>query len=161
MQIGIEALVEAPPEVVFAVVADIPAWPRYISAIDRIELLSPGPVVAGLRFRETRVMFGRPATEEMTVAEIAPPRRLVLTGINHGTAYRAEHVCEPQGRQTRLRLVFEGRPVTLLARLFTPLGWLFLGAVKRQFASDLADLKGEAERVTGNGTRPPASRAVG
>lgn len=146
MQIGIDALVEAPPEVVFATVADIPAWPRYISSIERIEMLTPGPVAPGLHFREVRTMFGRQATEEMTVAELTPPLRLVLTAFNHGTAYRAEHLCEPQGRQTRLRLVFEGRPVTLLARLFTPLGLLFAGSVRRHLEADLADLKREAER---------------
>lgn len=146
MKIGIEALIEAPCETVFAAVADIPEWPQYISAIESIDMLSPGPVEAGTRFHETRVMFGRRATEEMTVAEISPPRRLVLTALDHGTAQRAEHLVEPLGPQTRLRLVFEGQPSTLLARLLAPLGSQFLGAVKRQLASDLADLQREAER---------------
>ena len=91
-------------------------------------------------------MFGRNATEEMTVAELDPPYRLVLTAFNHGTAYRAEHVLEAEGTGTRLTLIFEGRPVSLAARLFAPLGWMFMGTVKRQLTSDLADLKREAER---------------
>ena len=146
MRIGVETLVEAPPEVVYAAVADIPAWPGYIATIARIELLSSGPVAEGTRFRETRMMFGRPATEEMTVADMAPPHRLVLTAFNHGTAYRAEHLCEPHGEKTRLRLEFEGRPVSLAARVFAPIGLVFLRSVRRHLEADLADLKREAER---------------
>jgi carbon monoxide dehydrogenase subunit G len=151
MQVGVEAVIEAPCETVFAVVADIERWPRFISGVESVELLGGGAMVVGTRFRETRVMFGRRATEEMTVAEMAPPRRLVLTALNHGTAYRAEHSLGPMGQHTRLKLVFDGRPATLVAWLLMPLGMLFRGALKRQLAADLADLKREAERQAGRG----------
>ena len=82
----------------------------------------------------------------MTLAQIEPPRRFLLTAFNHGTAFRAEHLFAPEAAGTRTTLVFEGQPATLLARLFTPLGWLFLGTLKRQLELDLADLKREAER---------------
>jgi hypothetical protein len=56
------------------------------------------------------------------------------------------HRFEAHGGGTKLELAFEGRPVTLLARLLTPLGLLFQGTVKRQLEADLADLAREAER---------------
>ena len=146
MQIAVECFVETPPEVAFAAAVDISNWPRFISGIQSVALLTPGPVAVGTSFRETRIMFGRQATEEMTFAEIEPPHRFVLTAFNHGTAYRAAHLFAPEGAGTRMTLVFEGRPATLLSRLFAPLGWLFLGTLKRQLESDLADLKAEAER---------------
>jgi hypothetical protein len=141
-----EFLVDASPEAVFAVAADIAGWARSVSAIESVEMLPPGPVGVGTRFRETRTMFGRRASEEMTVAELVPPQRLVLTAFNHGTAYRAEHRFAPDLAGTRMTLVFEGRPTALLARLFAPLGRLFAGAVRRQLETDGADLKREAER---------------
>ena len=146
MRIAIQAEIDAPPDVAFALVADIPAWPRVISGVQSVEMVTPGAVAVGTRFRETREMFGRQATEEMTVAEIEAPLRLVLTAFNHGTAYRAEHLFEAHGGGTKLELAFEGRPVTLLARLLAPLGVLFLGTVKRHLEADLADLAREAER---------------
>ena len=151
MKASVDALVSAPPDVVFAVVRDVESWPQFISAIRQVEMLTPGAPSIGSRFRETRTMFGRTATEEMTVAELDPPHRLVLTAFNHGTAYRAEHVLEAEGAGARLTLMFEGRPVSLAARLFAPLGWMFMGTVKRQLASDLADLKREAERRQATG----------
>jgi uncharacterized protein YndB with AHSA1/START domain len=146
MQVRVQSVIAAPPETVFAVATEIARWPEFIAAIERVEVLTPGPVAVGTRFRETRTMFGRSATEEMTVAEIDPPLRLVLTAHNHGTAYRAEHLFAPQGAGTSLTLTFDGRPQSLPARLFAPIGYLMLGTVRRQLASDLADLGREAER---------------
>ena len=95
-------------------------------------MLTPGPVAVGTSFRETRIMFGRQATEEMTFAEVEPPHRFVFTAFNHGTAYRAEHTFAADARGTRMRLAFEGQPSTLVSRLFAPLGRLFAGTVQRQ-----------------------------
>lgn len=146
MRIVMATVVDAPQDVTFATVTDIAGWPRIAGAIRKTEILTAGPVSVGTRFRETRMMYGREATEEMTVAELDPPRRFVLTAFNHGTAYRVEHLLEPQGAATRMTLAFEGRPVSLLARLFMPLGRLFVSSVRRQLQADLAGLEREAER---------------
>ena len=146
MQISVATTVDASPERVFAVATAIPRWPEVIRGIGRVEILTPGAVAMGTRFRETRVMYGREATEEMTVAELDPPKSFVLTAENHGTRYRAEHTFVPDGRGTRLTMTFSGKPVTLLARLFMPLGLLMAGSLKRTLEADLADLKRAAER---------------
>lgn len=146
MKITVQEQISSPPEIVFALLLDIPRWPELIAAIEKIDLLTPPPVAVGTQFRETRIMFGREATEEMTVSEISPPHRLVLTAFSHGTAYRSEHVLEPIGDGTRLRLEFEGTPRTFLARLFTPLALLMRGTIQKQLAADLVDVKRAAEQ---------------
>lgn len=153
MQIVVEAIARAPPEIVFATATDVAGWPRFMSGVASVELLTPGKVAIGTRFRETRAMFGRQAAEEMTVAELVSPQRLVLIACNHGTAYRVEHTFSPEAGGTRIALKFEGRPVSLLARLLMPLGLLFKGSVKRQLQADLADLAREAERRHGEADR--------
>ena len=45
-----------------------------------------------------------------------------------------------------MTVLFEGRPMTLLARLLTPLALLVIGSVRREIATDLAGLAREAER---------------
>jgi hypothetical protein len=146
MKVDIEADVRAPPDVVFATVFDIARWPDFVRAIERLEILTDGPVGVGTRFRETRTMFGRSATEEMTVAVVDPPRHFNLTAENHGTRYFARHEIMATSTGSRLRLVFEGTAVTFAAKLFTVVGWLFKGAVQKQLQSDLEDVKTEAER---------------
>lgn len=147
MQIVATCHVDAPPERVFRIATDVARWPELISAIDRVELLTPGPPGIGTRFRETRTMYGRKAREEMTIAALEPPHRFTLTAENHGTRYRAEHVFAPERSGTRLTLAFEGVPMTLAARLAMPLALLMRRSVQRQLAQDLADLKRAAERL--------------
>jgi len=146
MQIELETIVAAPPAAVFSTLADVDSWARFMSGVESVEILSPGAIGAGTRFRETRTMFGKTATEEMTVVEIEPPNRLLLAASNHGTQYRVEHKLAAAGAGTRLSLQFSGTPVTLLARIFAPLGLLFAGSVRKQIEKDLADLKREAEQ---------------
>jgi hypothetical protein len=132
--------------VVFATMMDIARWPAFIRGIERVEMLTDGPVRVGTRFRETRTMFGRSASEDMAVAELAPPFRLVLTAENHGTRYVVTHEVTPAPNGARLVLTFAGTPVTAAARLFSIIGFLFMGAVRRKLEDDLAQVKAEAER---------------
>lgn len=146
MQIELETIVAAPPAAVFSTLADVGNWARFMSGVESVEILTPGAIDAGTRFRETRTMFGKTATEVMTVVEIAPPDRLLLAASNHGTEYRIEHQLTAVKDGTRVSLQFSGTPTTSLARIFAPLGLLFAGSVRKQVAKDLADLKREAER---------------
>ncbi|HRD75791.1 MAG TPA: SRPBCC family protein, partial [Hyphomicrobiaceae bacterium] len=110
MQVAVETQIIAPPETVFDTLADIQRWPEFISAIEAIELLNADTFAQGLRFRETRIMFGRKASEEMTVVTLERPRLMVFTAESHGTRYRSEHRIAPEGTGTHLTLMFEGRP---------------------------------------------------
>ena len=146
MRIEVEEATTAAPEVAFATATDIARWPQFITGIDSVEILTTGPVAVGTRFRETRLMHGRTATEEMTVEELEAPRLFVLSALSHGTRFRVEHRFERDGGGTRMTVLFEGRPMTLLARLLTPLALLVIGSVRREIAADLAGLAREAER---------------
>ncbi len=149
MKLEVATAIAAPPETVFAVMTDIARWPQIVRAIEKIELLTEGPMRVGTSFRETRTMFGRSASEEMTVTVVDPPRRLVTTAESHGARYLTTHTIEPAPGGSRLVFSFKGTPVTLTARLFSVIGFLFMGLLRRQLESDLADLKAEAERRAG------------
>lgn len=146
MKIETATVIRAPVEVVFDLLADIPAWPEVIPAITRIEVLNGDAIAVGTNFRETRVMFGREAHEVMTVAEMERPFRLVLTAENHGARYRAEHRLAPASEGARLALSFEGIPITFAARLFQPIGRLMLPRVRRMLEEDLDALRTVAEQ---------------
>lgn len=152
MMIEIQTLIAAPQPRVFAALSDPASWPRMIPGILAVEILTPPPVGVGTRFRETRMMHGRRASEEMTIATLEPDRLLVLTAENHGARYRATHVVESLSPDScRLTLAFAGEPVTLIARLLTPLAILMRGAVRRQLAADLDAIKVFCEAATGDG----------
>ena len=146
MKLDVETEIAAPPAVVYATVTDIAHWQDFIRAIERLEVLTPGPLTVGTKFRETRTMFGRTATEEMTVVTLNPSSHFDLTAENHGTRYLARHEIAATPGGSRLRLIFEGTAVTLGAKLGMVIGVLFKGAVRKQLQSDLEDVKAEAER---------------
>jgi hypothetical protein len=138
--------VAADPAAVFGVVTDIDRFPAIIPEIRRIEKLTPGPVGVGTRFRETRLMFGREATETFEVAEFVPHTRFTMTAMSCGAEYRCEHRFTPDGGGTTLELEIRMRPVTLFAKLMAPLGWLMMGTMKKAIGKDLDAVAAAAER---------------
>ena len=94
MKFVVQETIAAPRPVAFAAASDVRGWPAMMSAIERTEILTREPVGAGTRFRETRRIHGKLASEVMTLAEFDPPERFVVTAFNHGARYRIEHVFE-------------------------------------------------------------------
>lgn len=142
-------VVNAPPERVFAAFADIPRAAERISGIARVEMLTDGPTGVGTRWRETRRMYGSEATEEMWIAEFDPPRSYAVEAESHGTRYRSVLTFAPEGGGTRVAMSFEGTPVSFAARLFSVLGGLMAGSVRRMIRADLEDAKRSVEREAG------------
>ena len=144
-EVTIREQISASPERVFAVASDFANAPKAIPGILRVEMLTPGPVGVGSRFRETRKMFGKEASEEMTVAEIEPPRRYLLTAESHGSRYRTEFRFEPAAAGTEVVMTFRGEPLTAFAKVMTFVMKPMIKSVAKLCARDLADLKRSIE----------------
>ena len=136
---------EAPLEMVFELISDFEHAAENIRGIERLEVLTPGPVGAGTRFCETRIMFGKESNEEMGVTSFDPPHGYTVECESCGGHYRAEYKLVSDIAGTHVRLDFDVRPVSLLAKLCTPLAWLMQGPMKKMVAADLDDLKAIAE----------------
>lgn len=146
MKIEFDTLINAPREHVFGHMTDVAAWPDIIPGVNRVDVLTPGPIAVGSRFIETRTMFGKQAHEEMTVSVLDPPSLFIVTAHNHGTAYKVDHILEDVDGQTRLTIAFEGRPESVFAWIFYPLGLCMQGSVKQMLKDDIAALKAACER---------------
>ena len=70
MQIEVAKTVAAQPIDAFMIVASVVDWPQIIGSIKSIEVLTPGPVRAGTRLREHRIMFGRNRPHELVRAAL-------------------------------------------------------------------------------------------
>lgn len=136
----------APPAAVFARMTGFEEAAGTIRAITRVEMLTEGPVGLGTRFKETRVMFGKEASEVMEVTEFEPPKRYVLGAESHGSRYRTELLFEPAGAGTRVSMLFSAVPLTLGAKIVWFLTKPFMsGMVTKACAGDLRDMKGALE----------------
>lgn len=139
--------VQAPLETVFRIAADFPSAAERVSGIKRVEMLTPGPVRVGTKFRETREFMKKEATEEMEVTGYDAPRSYTLTCLSHGCKFESTFRFEPEGSGTKMTLDFLSQPQTLGAKLMLPLAWLMNGMVKKCVEQDMADIKAAAEKA--------------
>jgi hypothetical protein len=157
-QLAVSTDIDAPIDIVWARVTDIEHAADTIEAIKQIEMLSEpphAPIRPGTKWRETRLMMGKEATEEMWVTSVLPPEEgeqgsatYHVGAFSHGTRYLSEIrlTTNPQGGTT-LTYAFSGKAETLGAKILSPLGSLMKGAIRKCFEADLADIKRACERV--------------
>lgn len=144
-QFVFETQINAPVEKVFALISDIRSAPQRVTAIKKVEVLTDGPIGVGTRFKETRVMFGKEATETMEFTAFDPPRSYTVTAYSCGNHYESTFRCAPEGQGTKVTMTFVCTPKTFFAKLFSPLGKLMSGMIRKCVMKDLEDLAKAAE----------------
>jgi hypothetical protein len=145
LDLSIQRDVAAPPERVFAVASDLRGAPGRIRAITKLEVLTDGPVRVGTRFRETRKMFKREATEEMEVVAMDAPRSYAFGCESCGCRYRMEMRFVPKGSGTEMQMRFQAEPLTFFAKV---MGLLMKPMAKKMMSGcsrDLDDIAAHAE----------------
>lgn len=120
--------VAAPRERVFDVYTNLENAAEHIPDITSIEMLSEGLFGVGTRWRETRVMFKKEATEEMEVTACDPPNGYTVEADSHGMHYTTHFSFVPDGDGTKVTWHFAGTPQTLGTKLLSP---LFSALMKR------------------------------
>jgi hypothetical protein len=132
------------PDRAWMIASDFARAPERIKAITKVEMLTPGPVGVGTRFREWR---DRQAMD-MEVTAWSPPRSYSLRGYAMGTEFMSEIRCVPDGGAgTRLEMEIRMRPRTVGAKLFSPVLALTSRVMMKAFARDLMDIAAAAERA--------------
>jgi carbon monoxide dehydrogenase subunit G len=137
----ISRVIAAPVAETFRLASDIEGLPGRIKGITKVEKLTPGPVGVGTRYKETRVMFKREASETFEFTAFEPDRRYEVTASSCGAEYRCEFRFTPEGAGTRVDVTFQVRAVSFVAKLFSPLAPLMMGTMRRCVEADLSDLE--------------------
>ena len=140
--------IAAPISRVFAVFTDFAGAADRISGIQSIEVLTDGPVGSGTRFRETRVMFGKEATEEMEITAFEPDTAYTVEADSQGCRFVTTFDFESVDGGTDVTMVFTGHAQSFFAKLMTPLTWLLAGTTRKLIEADLDDLKTYCESQT-------------
>ena len=146
MRIIETVIIDAELPQVFDVFCDLDSAVTNLDAITKIELLAgPAKLNVGTRWRETRTMFGRQASEVMWVTEYTENASYAVEAESHGTHYRTEYRFSAEGNGTRVTMTFVGKPVSFGARLLSPISLLFISASKKACRQDLLQLKRACE----------------
>jgi carbon monoxide dehydrogenase subunit G len=148
-QVSASRRIAAPATVVWGLVTDVAGTVELLSAVTSVEVLTaPGPLALGTRWRETRTMFGRTATEEMAVIALVPGEFYTVASDSHGARYTSTVSVRPEGPGAcTVTLTFGGQPTGRLGRFgAATLGRLLAPANRRVLSRDLADIAAAAER---------------
>ncbi|MCA9212949.1 MAG: SRPBCC family protein [Planctomycetales bacterium] len=143
IEVGVD--IDAPLEKVFELFTDFSKASERIDGISKLELLTSGPIGKGTRFRETRVMMGKEATEEMEITDFQPNESYRVEAESCGAHYQTDYTFRPNGDRTKVEMSFEGKPVTFAAKLLSPAFLVMAKTVRKCLQDDLDCLKRIAE----------------
>ena len=147
--IDISQEIAVPASVVWDLITAIEDSPHVITGIQSVERLDDGTDFGvGTRWRETRVMFGRSAQEEMTVSAIEPGRSYTTEAHHGDTHYTSTMSVEPTGENAcRLSMHFDAQVSGLLNKtLGAVVGKVMQGSTRKLMQQDLADIAEAAEQ---------------
>jgi hypothetical protein len=132
---------------VWAAITDIENAAETISGIENIEVLEkPANGIVGLRWRETRIYFGKPATVEKWITDAAENEFYETRAEDDGFVFLSTiSISEGSGGVT-LTSAHETRAQGIVAKLKSTPMFLFKGVVKKALLQDLNEFKSAVER---------------
>jgi hypothetical protein len=133
---------------IWAAITDLENAATTIRGIEKIEILErPANGLVGLRWNETRILFGDPATVEKRITKAVEGWFYSTSAESDGFVFvTTRSLGEGDGALT-LTESHESRPQNLGARLrMIPMALFFRGVVRKAVLQDLEDLKAAVER---------------
>jgi hypothetical protein len=137
-------MIAATPAAVITFIADPVTAPRWMKALEVSELITPGPIGPGSRFREVQSAGGRRIETICEVVEYDAERRYAWSSVSEGPArYGGGFTAVPVDGGTELR--YEGWATTTGRLAQREEAWA--RQAQRDAEAELAAIKRELERV--------------
>lgn len=133
---------------IWAAITNIASASEIINGIENIEVLEkPANGLVGLRWRETRILFGKPATAEKWITDAAEHEFYKTKAEDGGFVFlTTKRISESSGGMT-LRESHETKPQGIVAKLMSiPMRLFFKGVIKKALLQDLHDIKSAVEQ---------------
>ena len=148
MKVSTSIEIEKPREDVWKAITDIENAQGRISSIVAIEVLEkPEAGFVGFKWKETRKMFGKEATEIMWVTDSVENEYYSTRAESHGSVYVSRLSLTESAGITTLTMSFSGEAQSLVARILSTLmGFLIKGSMKKELQKDLVDIKNYVEQ---------------
>jgi hypothetical protein len=134
---------------IWAAIADIENASKIIKGIEKIEILEkPAGGLVGLRWRETRMLFGKPATAEKSITDAAENAFYKTKAEDNGFVFSTTmSLSEGSNGGITLTSSHDSQPQGIVAKLMSiPMRLFFKGAIRKAILQDLNDIKAAVER---------------
>ena len=150
MKLEVEVPIKASAENIWKVITDIENAAETISGINEVEILErPESGLIGLKWKETRTMFGKQATEVMWITNVSEYEFYKTKAESHGCLYLSTLRIFKTDDGCILQMGFQSKPQKLMAKIMAPImGLFFKGMLRKVILQDLEDIKKKVEGGT-------------
>jgi hypothetical protein len=133
---------------IWAVITNIENASETISGIKNIEVLEkPANGLVGLKWRETRMLFGKPATAEKWITDAAENEFYKTKAESDGFVFICTKTISESSGGITLTESHESKPQSIVGKLLSiPMEFLFKGVAKKAVLQDLNDIKASVEQ---------------
>ena len=133
---------------IWAAITNIEKASETISGIVNIEVLEkPANGLVGLKWRETRMLFGKPATVGKWITDAAENEFYTTRAEDNGFVFLTTIRISESSDGITLISSHESKPQTIVAKLMSiPMGLFFKGVIKKAILQDLNDIKSAVEQ---------------
>lgn len=148
MIVEVQVTINGSKAAIWAAITDIENASGTISGIEKIEVLEePANGLVGLKWRETRKLFGKSATAEKWITDASENEFYKTRAEDGGFVFLSTmSISESSGGMT-LTSSHDSQPQGIVAQLMSiPMVLLFKGVAKKALLQDLNDIKAAVER---------------
>jgi uncharacterized membrane protein len=143
---NLSIVINANPEAVFAVIADVENAPARIDWFEKVDMLTDGPVRVGTKWREIRRMNNKQCIEEWEMTAFECPSYFAAYCDSQGYDVEWTMRVAPEGEASKLTLEMTTRPRTFIGKFLAPVEWLMSGIMKKIVRKDLESTKAYIEQ---------------
>ena len=147
MKCSVSIPIEGTKEDIWNVITDIEHSEANISAINKIEVLEHSESeLNGFKWRETRTMFGKEATEVMWITESEKNHYYKTRAESHGMIYVSTFTIDTEKDHEILTMGFEGEAQSFMGKVMnTVFGRMMMSSTEKAIMKDLEDIKNVVE----------------
>jgi hypothetical protein len=133
---------------VWTAMTDIEHASETMSGIENIEVVEkPATGLVGLRWRETRILFGKPATVEKWITDSSENEFYKTRAESDGYIFLSTMSLSEGNGGVTLTSSHDSQPQSLVGKVLSnPMMFLFKGVMKKYLLQDLNDIKSAVER---------------
>ena len=132
---------------VWAAITDIEHAAEILSGVETIEVVEkPADGLVGMRWRETRMYFGKPATVEKRITDAVENESYMARAEDSGFVFLSTmRILESGNGGVTLTTSHDTQPQGIVAKLKSAPMFLFKGVLKKALLQDLNDIKAAVE----------------
>lgn len=147
MLVDVEVDIKGTRTAIWAAMTAIENSADFIMGIDKIEVLEkPANGLVGLKWRETRMLFGKPATADKWITHAVENEFYKTRAESDGFIFLSTMTISEAGGAMTLSSSHDSQPQSIGAKIMSaPMSLFFKGVAKKALLQDLNDIKAAVE----------------